>query len=200
MILNPWVPQAKIIIYLKHQNADAEQFGAILAAATINAVDRERLSVGAAHRRTGIAAADFSRIRNADLVPFTVDRLMSILKRLGSRVEEKPGAPNCTARGGRVVRRRQTFPGIEPRLAEVEIRGTVANGAAPHISMARRRSSPPRHTATYWAGAAVMQTIRLQSSTAWLPWRSNECYRWHPSIRSATSRISPMIPSHVWFR
>ena len=43
----------------------------------------------AAHSRTGIAAADFSRIRNADLGRFTVDRLMSILNRLGSRVEVK---------------------------------------------------------------------------------------------------------------
>ena len=39
--------------------------------------------------RTGIAAADFSRIRNAELGRFTVDRLMSIINRLGSRVEVK---------------------------------------------------------------------------------------------------------------
>jgi predicted XRE-type DNA-binding protein len=45
--------------------------------------------VRAAHSRTGIAAADFSRIRNASLARFTVDRLMSILNRLGSRVEVK---------------------------------------------------------------------------------------------------------------
>jgi hypothetical protein len=31
--------------------------------------------------------ADFSRIRNADLARFTVDRIMSIINRLGSRVE-----------------------------------------------------------------------------------------------------------------
>jgi predicted XRE-type DNA-binding protein len=43
--------------------------------------------VRAAHARTGIAAADFSRIRNADLGRFTVDRLMSIINRLGARVE-----------------------------------------------------------------------------------------------------------------
>jgi len=47
------------------------------------------LSVRAAHDRTGIAAADFSRIRNADLGRFTLDRLISILNRLGSRVEVK---------------------------------------------------------------------------------------------------------------
>jgi predicted XRE-type DNA-binding protein len=70
-----------------HKNADAEQFKAILAAEIIKALDRDGLSVRAAHGRTGIAAADFSRIRNADLGRFTLDRLMSILNRLGSRVE-----------------------------------------------------------------------------------------------------------------
>jgi predicted XRE-type DNA-binding protein len=72
---------------LGRKNADAEQFKAILATQIIKALDREQLTVRAAHSRTGIAAADFSRIRNADLGRFTVDRLMSILNRLGSRVE-----------------------------------------------------------------------------------------------------------------
>ena len=74
---------------LGHENADAEQFKAILAAEIIKALDREGLSVRAAHGRTGIATADFSRIRNADLGRFTADRLMSIINRLGSRVEVK---------------------------------------------------------------------------------------------------------------
>ena len=74
---------------LGHKNADAEQFKAILAAEIIKALDREGLSVRAAHGRTAIAAADFSRIRNADLGRFTVDRLMTILNRLGSRVDVK---------------------------------------------------------------------------------------------------------------
>jgi predicted XRE-type DNA-binding protein len=74
---------------LGHKNADAERFKALLAAEIIKALDREDLSVRAAHSRTGIAAADFSRIRNADLGRFTVDRLMSIINRLGSRVEVK---------------------------------------------------------------------------------------------------------------
>jgi predicted XRE-type DNA-binding protein len=74
---------------LRRKNADAEQFKAILAAEIIKAVDREGLTVRAAYRRTGIAAADFSRIRNADLGRFTVDRLMAIINRLGSRVEVK---------------------------------------------------------------------------------------------------------------
>jgi len=74
---------------LHHKNADAEQFKAILAAEIIKEVDRQRLSVRGAHIRTGIAAADFSRIRNAELDRFTVDRLMGILNRLGSRIEVK---------------------------------------------------------------------------------------------------------------
>jgi predicted XRE-type DNA-binding protein len=72
---------------LGHKNADADQFKAILAAEIIKTLDRERLTVRAAHDRTGIAAADFSRIRNADLDRFTVDRLMSIINRLGSSIE-----------------------------------------------------------------------------------------------------------------
>lgn len=74
---------------LGQQNADVDQFKAILAAEIIKALDRERLTVRAAHLRTGIAAADFSRIRNANLARFTVDRLMSIINRLGSRIEVK---------------------------------------------------------------------------------------------------------------
>jgi len=74
---------------LGHENADAEQFKALLAAEIIKALERERLTVRAAHTRTGIAAADFSRIRNADLGRFTVDRLMAILNRLGARIEVK---------------------------------------------------------------------------------------------------------------
>jgi predicted XRE-type DNA-binding protein len=74
---------------LGHKDADVEQFKAILAAEVIKVLDREHLTVRAAQERTAIAAADFSGIRNADLRRFTVDRLMVILNRLGSRVEVK---------------------------------------------------------------------------------------------------------------
>lgn len=74
---------------LGHRNADLEQFKAVLAAEIIKSLDREHLTVRAAQERTGVAAADFSRIRNAELSQFTVDRLMSIINRLGSRVEVK---------------------------------------------------------------------------------------------------------------
>ena len=72
---------------LGHASPDVEQLKAILAAEIIKMLDRQGLSVRGAHARTGIAAADFSRIRNADLDRFSLDRLMSIINRLGSRVE-----------------------------------------------------------------------------------------------------------------
>ena len=74
---------------LGHTNGDAQEYKASLAAFIIKVLDPEGLSVRGAHGRTGIAAADFSRIRHADLGRFTVDRLMSIINRLGSRVEVK---------------------------------------------------------------------------------------------------------------
>jgi predicted XRE-type DNA-binding protein len=86
---------------LGHKNADADQFKAILAAEIIKTLDRERLTVRAAHGRTGIAAADFSRIRNADLDRFTVDRLMSIIKRLGSSIEVRIRVRPAAVQGAR---------------------------------------------------------------------------------------------------
>lgn len=74
---------------LGREESDIEQLKALLAAQIVKALDRDDLTVRAAHARTGFAAADFSRIRNADLARFTADRLMSMLNRLGSRVEVK---------------------------------------------------------------------------------------------------------------
>jgi predicted XRE-type DNA-binding protein len=95
---------------LGRENADAEQFKAILAAEIIKALDRELLTVRAAHSRTGIAAADFSRIRNADLGRFTVDRLMSIINRLGSRVEVKIRVQRAETIAGRQSHNQRQTP------------------------------------------------------------------------------------------
>jgi predicted XRE-type DNA-binding protein len=70
-----------------HASPDVEQLKAILAAEIIKMLDSQELSVRGAHARTGIAAADFSRIRNAALDRFTLDRLMTIINRLGARVD-----------------------------------------------------------------------------------------------------------------
>jgi predicted XRE-type DNA-binding protein len=68
-------------------DADVKQLKAILAAEIIRSLDKQAMTVRKAHAATGIAAADFSRIRNADLGRFTVDRLMTIINRLGSRID-----------------------------------------------------------------------------------------------------------------
>jgi len=68
-------------------DADSLQMKAILAAEILKTLERERLTVRQAQARTGIAAADFSRIRQCDLKRFTLDRLMGIVNKLGLRVE-----------------------------------------------------------------------------------------------------------------
>jgi predicted XRE-type DNA-binding protein len=70
-----------------YANADAEHLKAILAAQIIKVLDQRKLTVRAANQVTGIAAADFSRIRRAKLDRFTIDRLMTILGRLDQRVD-----------------------------------------------------------------------------------------------------------------
>ena len=68
-------------------NPDLEQLRSLLAAQIIKILDRDSLTVRKAEELTGIAAADFSRLRNANLGRFTVDRLMTILSRLDQRVD-----------------------------------------------------------------------------------------------------------------
>ena len=57
----------------------------------LKAQEQDRVPVGISVRlrRNPQATADFSRSRNADLGRFTLDRLMSIVNRLGSRIEVK---------------------------------------------------------------------------------------------------------------
>lgn len=70
-----------------HPNAAVEQLKALLAAQIIGALDDRALTVRKAEDLTGIAAADFSRIRKAKLDRFTIDRLMTILGKLDEDVE-----------------------------------------------------------------------------------------------------------------
>jgi predicted XRE-type DNA-binding protein len=91
---------------LGHPNADREQLRALLAARIIGVLDDRKLTVRAAQELTGIAAADFSRIRRAKLDRFTIDRLMSVLAGLGQQVEVTV----------KVQPRRAGTQGVEARL------------------------------------------------------------------------------------
>ena len=63
-------------------HADLKPSKAILAARIIAVMDERKLTVRKAAAKTGFAAADFSRVRNADLGRFTLDRLFRMLAAL----------------------------------------------------------------------------------------------------------------------
>lgn len=67
---------------LGQSEADLRQAKAVLAAAILRALDARGLTVRQAAERTGFAAADFSRVRNARLARFTLDRLVRMLQAL----------------------------------------------------------------------------------------------------------------------
>jgi predicted XRE-type DNA-binding protein len=72
---------------LGRADAELRQLKALLAAEIVRAMEEQNLTVRGAETLTAIAAADFSRIRQANLGRFTVDRLMTILNRLGRDVD-----------------------------------------------------------------------------------------------------------------
>ncbi len=79
--------------------ADLKQAKAVLATRIIAVLDDGGLTVRRAAKLSGFAAADFSRIRNADLGRFTLDRLMKMLAALDAdakvtiRVDPARAAP-----------------------------------------------------------------------------------------------------------
>lgn len=60
-------------------DADLKHAKAMLAADIISALDDSGLTVRKAGEATGFAAADYSRVRNANLGRFTIDRMMRML-------------------------------------------------------------------------------------------------------------------------
>ena len=67
--------------------ADLKHAKAVLAARIIMTLDERGLSVRKATALTPFAAADFSRIRNADLGRFTLDRLIRMLSALDGELQ-----------------------------------------------------------------------------------------------------------------
>ena len=75
---------------LGHANPEASQLKAVLAARIIGVLDGQDMSIRRAHALTGFAAADFSRVRQAKLPRFTIDRLMAMLDKLNRDVVRWP--------------------------------------------------------------------------------------------------------------
>jgi predicted XRE-type DNA-binding protein len=68
-------------------NPDLEQARVLLASQIVKRLDAKELSTRAAEALTGVAASEFSRIRNLKLGRFTLDRLIAILGRLDEDAE-----------------------------------------------------------------------------------------------------------------
>ena len=65
-----------------YADADIRQAKGVLAAEIIRTLNRRKLSVRNAQKMTGFAAADFSRVQNADYGRFTIDRLIKMVNAL----------------------------------------------------------------------------------------------------------------------
>jgi predicted XRE-type DNA-binding protein len=75
-------------LYLKcRTNAGLEQARAILAAEIIRMLDARGLSTRDVEKLTGVGHSEFSRIRNANLDRFTLDRMIVILGKLDENVK-----------------------------------------------------------------------------------------------------------------
>jgi predicted XRE-type DNA-binding protein len=70
-------------------DADTKLMKAQLAAEIIATLDRRKLTARGGEKLTGVTAADLSRIRNADLGRFTIDRLVRVLNALDRQVTIK---------------------------------------------------------------------------------------------------------------
>ncbi|MCJ7452062.1 MAG: helix-turn-helix domain-containing protein [Steroidobacteraceae bacterium] len=81
-----------------YPDADLLLLKANVAGSVIRMLDQLGLTVRKAQELTGIAAADFSRIRQADLDRFTLDRLIIIASRLGAKFRLTVRHPRASKR------------------------------------------------------------------------------------------------------
>ena len=72
---------------LGRPNAGLEQARAIVCAQIIKIMDERGLSSRDAQQLTGVSHTEFSRLRNAKLSRFTLDRIITILGKLDQSVE-----------------------------------------------------------------------------------------------------------------
>src|SRR3546814_518243 len=70
-----------------YPDADLRQAKCLMATEIMKILDERGWSTRRAQDATGISHADFARIRNANLNRFTLDRLLSVLTKLGQEVQ-----------------------------------------------------------------------------------------------------------------
>ena len=74
-------------MHMAEVGVENEGIPEILAARIIGILEDRNITVRAAEKLTGFAAADFSRVRNAAYGRFTLDRLIRMLSALDDSVE-----------------------------------------------------------------------------------------------------------------
>ena len=84
-------------------DAEARQLKAILAAEVLKTLEAHGLSTRRAQEITGIDHGDFARVRRARLERFTIERLMTMLERLGQRVEVKVSVKHAASAKARAL-------------------------------------------------------------------------------------------------
>jgi len=95
---------ANVFRDMGEKDADIKQTKALLAAEILRILDKEKLSVRAAEKVSGYNCSDFSRIRNAELTRFTIDKLMMITNALNRKVTvEISVSKYCGSSLGQVV-------------------------------------------------------------------------------------------------
>ena len=156
--------------------ADLKHAKAVLAARIIMTLDERGLSVRKAAATTLYAAADFSRVRNADLGRFTMDRLMKMLAALDGDLhitvhihadaEDKLGMTNKWRQLSRVTKRKErrlSVLGSHPsrRLIKQDSSLTTARSIGPEPPRIRvlRRQKGAAHAGP--TGRAVSATLRV---------------------------------------
>lgn len=72
-----------------YPDADVRQLKSNLAAQILKILERDELSVQEAQQKIGIAAGDLSPIRKVKLERITIDRLITIVNKLGTRLDFK---------------------------------------------------------------------------------------------------------------
>jgi len=84
-------------------DAQSRQLRAKLAAEIMGVLRRRKLSQRKAAALTGLSQPDISRLNNADLSRFTLDRLVGVLNRLDRRVDLRVGPAKARRRSAKAL-------------------------------------------------------------------------------------------------
>lgn len=85
---NEWVKgSGNVFADFGDPDAETKLIKSTLAAGIINIMDEKGIGAREAERQTGISAADLTRVRNADLGRYSIDRLVRFLNALGGHAK-----------------------------------------------------------------------------------------------------------------